>query len=337
LKDLLWLRLSFTFDNQHEHLRNINSMKLPRVSVIIPNYNYAHYLPLAIDSVLAQTYPDVEIVVVDDGSTDNSESVLRNYGSRIRWLRQQNQGVAAARNHGVRETSGELVAFLDADDLWSPLKLELQVQRFLDEPELGLVHCGVEEIDYTGAHLRVRVDGLEGWVATQLLLFKRAVILGGGSGLMVPRAGFEAMKGFDTGLSTSADWDFFYRVAINQPVGFVPQPLVKYRIHTANMHANVRAMEHDMLIGYEKAFSSRNAELHRLRRQCYGNLHLVLAGSYFRAGQSYDFARHALKSLWLTPRNVTRLLGFPLRHLQRRRLNVPSSEASLSNVSDQAV
>lgn len=312
-------------------------MKLPRVSAIIPNYNYAHYLARAIDSVLAQTYPHVEIVVVDDGSTDNSESVLRNYGRRIRLLRQQNQGVAAARNHGVRQTSGELVAFLDADDLWLPLKLERQVQRFLDDPELGLVHCGMEEVDHIGAPLRVRLDGLEGWVATELLLFKRGVILGGGSGLMVPRATFEAAEGFDTRLSTSADWDFFYRVAANHRVGFVPEPLVKYRIHTSNMHANIAAMEHDMMLGYEKAFNSDSAERHRLRRQCYGNLHLVLAGSYFRAGQSYDFARHALKSLWLTPRNLTRLLGFPLRHLRRRRLNVPSSEASLSNVSDQAV
>ncbi len=307
----------------------------PCVSVVIPNYNYAHYLPQALDSVLGQTYSELEVIVVDDGSTDDSETILGSYTGHVRLIKQQNQGVAAARNRGVQESSGELVAFLDADDIWMPAKLERQVQRFVDDPELGLVHCGVEEIDYTAAHLRVRVDGLEGWVATQLLLFKRAVILGGGSGLMVPRASFEAMKGFDTRLSTSADWDFFYRVAASHRVGFVAEPLVKYRIHTGNMHANVGAMEHDMLIGYEKAFSSDNAELHRLRRQCYGNLHLVLAGSYFRAGQSYDFARHALKSLWLTPRNLTRLLGFPLRHLQRRRLNVPSSESVLGSVSDQ--
>ncbi|MGI9068132.1 MAG: glycosyltransferase family 2 protein [Pyrinomonadaceae bacterium] len=303
-------------------------MKLPRVSVIIPNYNYAHYLPLAIDSVLAQTYPNVEIVVVDDGSTDNSETVLKSYVNRIRWLRQQNQGVAMARNLGVRETRGEFVAFLDADDLWLPLKLERQVQRFFDDPELGLVHCGMEEIDHTGAHLRARVDGLEGWVATELLLFKRAVILGGGSGLMVPRATFEAAEGFDTRLSTSADWDFFYRVAANHRVGFVPEPLVKYRIHTSNMHANIGAMEHDMMLGYEKAFSSDSAELLRLRRQCYGNLHMTLAGSFFRAGRPADFARHALKSLWLTPGNAPQLLNFPLRQLQRRRRNMPSSSVA---------
>lgn len=293
-------------------------MKLPRVSVIIPNYNYARYLPAAVESVLAQTFPDVEIIVVDDGSTDNSETVLKTYCGRVRWLAQQNQGVAAARNHGVHGSSGELVAFLDADDLWSPLKLERQVQRFLDDPDLGLVHCGVEEIEDNGVHLRVRVDGLEGWVAPQLLLFKPGVILGGGSGFMVPRSTFDAAQGFDTRLSTSADWDFFYRVAIHQRVGFVPEPLVKYRIHTSNMHANIGAMEHDMLIGYKKAFSSDAGELRQIRRQCYGNLHMALAGSFFRAGRRADFARHALKSLWLTPGNVRRLLGFPLRRYWNR-------------------
>ena len=86
---------------------------MPRVSVIIPNYNYAHYLAHAVDSVLAQTYPEVEIIVVDDGSTDDSETILRSYGDRIRWIKQKNQGVSAARNLGVKETRGELVAFLD--------------------------------------------------------------------------------------------------------------------------------------------------------------------------------------------------------------------------------
>src|SRR5260370_11913693 len=156
-------------------------MQLPKVSVIIPNYNYAHYIGQAVDSVLAQTYENTEIVVVDDGSHDTSEKLIAGYGERVRLIKQKNQGVSAARNTGVRETQGELLAFLDADDLWLPLKLEKQVQRFLDDHELGLVHCGIEEISGTGEHLRLRFDGLEGWVATEMLLFKRAVILGGGS------------------------------------------------------------------------------------------------------------------------------------------------------------
>lgn len=291
-------------------------MKEPLVSVIIPNFNYARYLPVAIDSVLAQTYPKFEIIVIDDGSSDDSEAVLQSYGDRVRWVSQQNQGVSAARNLGVQETRGELLAFLDADDCWFPAKLEKQLQRFLDD-DVGLVHCGVEEIDSEGNHLRFSLEGQEGWVATELLLFKRAVILGGGSGQMVWRSEFEAVGGFDTSLSTSADWDFFYRLATRKRVGFIPTPLVKYRVHGTNMHTNIRAMEHDMLIGYEKAFSCNTAARSELRRRCYGNLHMMLAGSFFRAGQTTDFARHALKSLWLTPGNLKSLLGYPLRRLSK--------------------
>src|SRR3990167_8128796 len=122
-------------------------MGTPRVSVVIPTYNYARYLPQAIDSVLGQTYPHIEVVVVDDGSTDESRDVLRAYGSRIRWVQQERQGVSAARNRGVRESRGDLVAFLDADDRWLPTKLERQVARWCNEPELGLVHAGEEIID----------------------------------------------------------------------------------------------------------------------------------------------------------------------------------------------
>jgi hypothetical protein len=155
-------------------------------------------------------------------------------------------------------------------------------------------------------------------VARELLLFQRAVILGGGSAILVPRTVFEAVGGFDTRLSTSADWDFFYRVAKRKRVGFVPEPLVKYRVHPSNMHSNIKAMEHDMLLGYAKAFGDDDMELRELRRRCYGNLHMVLAGSFFRAGQGFGFMRHALKSVWLTPGNVTYLLDFPLRRMRSR-------------------
>jgi hypothetical protein len=197
--------------------------------------------------------------------------------------------------------------------------VERQLQRFIDDNQLGLVHCGVQEIDENGVPRGVRMDGLEGWVAMQLLLFKRAVILGGGSGLMVPRATFDAVTGFDQRLSTAADWDFFYRTASRQRVGFVPELLLKYRLHASNMHANLSAMEHDMMVGYAKAFKSGTYELNRMRTQCYGNLHMVLAGSFFRAGKRADFLRHAIKSLWLTPGNFTRLVGFPIRSFRRSR------------------
>jgi len=293
-------------------------MTRPLVSVIIPNHNYARFLSQTLESVLAQSYGNVEIVVVDDGSTDDSKAVLRGYKEHIRWVEQPNQGVAAARNRGVKECSGELLAFLDADDAWLPKKLARQVQRLLDEPGLGLVHCGVEDINEMGASLQSHIDGLEGWVAKDLLLFERPVILGGGSGTLVPRATFEMVKGFDERLSTSADWDLYCRIALRQPVGFVPEVLMQYRVHGANMHANISSMEHDMLLAYSKAFDVPNPEIQTISRRCYGNLHINLAGSFFRSGRYYDCARHALKSLWLTPNNLMRVFGFPVRLLDRR-------------------
>ena len=127
---------------------------------------------------------------------DGTADVLASYGNRIRVVRQQNRGVAAARNSGAGIAAADLLAFLDADDAWLPHKLELQIARFVCEPRLGLVHCGVEDIDEEGSFLRKRLDGLEGQVATELLLFQQPVILGGGSGHCYPRVVFEIGRRF---------------------------------------------------------------------------------------------------------------------------------------------
>lgn len=303
-------------------------MATPLVSVIIPNYNYARFLPQAIDSALAQTYSPVEVIVVDDGSQDDSLTVLKAYGARLRWVSQRNQGVAAARNHGVRLSQGSYLAFLDADDYWLPAKLERQLARLRQNPALGLVYCGTAEFNETGS-LSLRQDGIEGAVLADLLLLRRPAFFGGGSGFVVPRALFDEVGGFDERLSTSADWDLACRVALRRPFGFVPEILLKYRLHRSNMHANVRVMERDMLRVYAKIFDSAPAEVQALRRASYGQLHMVLAGSYFQAGQYQQFARHALKSLWLAPMNAVRLLGYPWRRWQRRKAanGEPLSEA----------
>src|SRR5438034_9298591 len=146
------------------------------VSVIIPTYNYARYLAAAIESALAQTYAPLEIIVVDDGSTDDTLRILGAYGNRLRVLRQANQGAGAARNAGIAAARGEYVAFLDSDDLWHPRKLELQLARFASDPDLGLVHCGVEVLDEQGRTTGFLLDGLEGWMATEMLRLDREVI-----------------------------------------------------------------------------------------------------------------------------------------------------------------
>jgi glycosyltransferase involved in cell wall biosynthesis len=289
---------------------------MPSVSVVIPTYNYARYVGAAVDSALAQTLPPAEVFVVDDGSTDDTDRVLERHQGRVRVLRQRNQGVATARNAGAGAATGDLLAFLDADDVWLPRKLESQVRRLAAEPDLGLVHCGYESIDDAGRPTgEVCLDGLEGRVADELLRFRRPVVLGGGSGVLIPRAAFDAVAGFDTRLSTSADWDLYQRLARRYPVGFVPEVLLRYRRHGSNMHGNVRAMERDMLLAYDKAFA--DPALAPIRRQCYGNLHTVLAGSYLAAGQPWACVRHAARGLALAPGNLTRYLGYPLRRLRR--------------------
>lgn len=297
-----------------------------KVSAIIPTYNHAAYLGEAIDSVLAQTHAPVEVIVIDDGSTDDTEEVLSRYSNQIVAVRQPNAGVSAARNRGAARASGDLLAFLDADDIWLPAKIELQVNRFLSEGSLGLVHCGIEEIDAGGKGLGAHQDGIEGWAADEMLMFRRSTILGGGSGVMIPRALFIEAGGFDEEMSTSADWDLYYRLATRRRIGFVPEVLLKYRIHRSNMHNNISAMENDMMRGYGKAFENAGPQLAGRRRQCYGNLHRMLAGSYFTSGKYGAFLQHSLRALMLAPESLGWFLGFPIRNIRRRMTNGATHE-----------
>ncbi|HVF47851.1 MAG TPA: glycosyltransferase [Pyrinomonadaceae bacterium] len=286
------------------------------VSVIIPNYNYAHYLREAIEGVLNQTYPDIEIIVVDDGSTDGSSEILKSYGDRILLILQNNQGVSAARNNGVMSSHGQYVAFLDADDSWLPKKIEREVEQFSLNPKLGLVHVGVREVDAVGNHIRDRLDGGHGQIADQLLMLATEGILGGGSGFMVPRSVFDEIGGFDTALSTSADWDLFYRISSRYPIGFVPEVLINYRVHGANMHGNIEVMERDMTLAFSKAFG-QGATAHS--RKVYGNLYQNLSGSYFYAGDYAASLRTALRSLSYRPANILYFIQYPLRRMRAGR------------------
>ena len=291
------------------------------ISAIIPSYNYAHFLREAIDSALGQTYPPLEVIVVDDGSTDATPEVLASYGDRIRVIRQQNGGVAMARNAGIAAARGEIVAFLDADDAWHPRKLELQIARFDADPSLGLVHCGVEMFGNT---IEVFREGKEGDIAADLLRLEPHTIAMTGSNIVVPKRIAEELGGFDASVTPSEDWDFCYRVARRYRVGFVSEVLVRYRIHASAAHMNVGRMENSMLLAFQKAFASPDPAVQALRRRAYGRLHRVLAGSYFQARQSRRFVRHMLASLRYDPRNIGYFAAYPLRFMARRRRSRPA-------------
>jgi glycosyltransferase involved in cell wall biosynthesis len=293
-----------------------------QISVIIPTYNYGRFIGAAVESALGQTLRPAEVIIVDDGSTDETAEAVARFGRQVRYIRQENAGVCRARNRGVAESSGELIAFLDADDIWEPEKLEKQAAVFMSDKEIGLVHCGMREFDsQTGETLALRLEGGEGWVADDLLLWERPVVNVSGSALMVRREAFDAAGGFDERMKCGEDWDFCYRVALRYKVGFVPEPLVNYRSHPAAAHRNVGEMERGMGLFYEKAFAAGGPEVLRLRRRALGNFYRILAGSYFHAGQHRDFLRTAAKSVWFRPAGVGYFAAFPVRRLfgQRRK------------------
>jgi glycosyltransferase involved in cell wall biosynthesis len=287
------------------------------ISVIIPTYNYARFLGEAIDSVLAQTRPALEIIVVDDGSTDDTPRILAEYGDRIRVIRQENLGASAARNTGIAAARGEWLAFLDSDDLWRPQKLECDAARIAADPDLGMVHCGAEQFDNTGQTLFVFLGGREGWVAPDLLRLDREVIAAPGSGLTVRKTAAEEAGGYDPRLEAAEDWDFCYRVACRYRAGFIPEVLARYRLHGSGRHLNIRKMENGMLMALEKAFQSSDPAVQSLRSRTYGRLHLVLAGCYFRSRQPRLFMKHVIKSLRYDPRNVEYFAAYPFRLLKR--------------------
>lgn len=284
----------------------------PLVTAVIPNYNYSRYLADAVGSALNQTYENLEVIVVDDGSTDDSLKVLEQFSDRIKVIAQQNAGVSAARNNGVAAGAGEYLAFLDADDVWHPEKIKKQVERFASEPSLGMVHVGVRDIDADGRELRTLLDGMQGDVAPELLISDRPVILGGGSGIMITRRIFDDVGGFDQRLSTCADWDIFYQMGLRSKVAFIPYVLLDYRFHGSNMHGNLFRTERDAMLCLEKAFSSPSPQISALRDQAYGKSHLILSGSYYHAGEIYQSLLHGIKAIYYKPKLFGRLIRFIL-------------------------
>lgn len=211
---------------------------MARVSVVIPAYNAEAYIRESIDSALAQTHRDVEVVVVDDSSTDGTPRVLDAYGSRIRPHRQSNSGAATARNTGVQLATGEWIAFLDADDLWHPTKLQRQLEgldrswSYTNRTNFGLRgEVPVLQSDCTAMH--------DGDVFVRLLSEGNFIT---NSSVLIRRDLFLRLGGFTTQLRNAEDWELWLRVAEHHPVAYCAEPLVRYRFHAAGKSRNHRAM-----------------------------------------------------------------------------------------------
>ncbi len=279
------------------------------VSVVIPNYNYGRFLAAAIESVLAQTYPLIDITVVDDGSTDDSLEILAGFGDRVSVIKQANLGVGAARNTGVKNSGGEFIAFLDSDDTWQHDKIEKQVSRFLADENVGLVSCGMQEFDLDGNKLDVYLAEGEGDIRLLMLAFIPQVV--SGSAVAVRRSFFEKAGGFDERkeMHPSEDWEFYYRMAGTGGIAFVPELLVNYRNHGGNGHLKIPRMERSVMLAFEKIFANAPREIQKIRGESYGNMHFVLSGSYLHAGNIGKSIGHGVKSVMHYPQILPRLLA----------------------------
>ena len=272
----------------------------PHISVVIPTYNSAAYLPEAIESALAQTLPPLEVIVVDDGSTDGTDVVAARFVGRVRWIRQENAGVSAARNRGIAESTGDWIAFLDADDTWLPTKLERQA-ACADQSHAAAVVSGLEYVDREGRELSEWTDGLPGALLEQVALL-RPTAVGFGSTACVRRECFDRLGGFFEPLTNGEDWDMWRRIVGVFDVATVREPLVRYRQHADGSHLDVDRMARSMFIAFARMFADpAAASVHHLRRQAYARLHVMLAGSYAYRQRWFDAVRHLTRAVVVWP------------------------------------
>ncbi|MCS6806057.1 MAG: glycosyltransferase [Blastocatellia bacterium] len=296
----------------------------PQVSVVIPTYNCAAYLGEAVESVLAQTYRDFEVVVIDDGSTDETEAMMRRYGPPVRYFRQPNRGVALARNHGIEQSRGRYVAFLDADDTWMPQKLERQLVALAGQPAYRACYSAFVTMTSDRRPLGVRRSQRRGSVWHDLLLYGN--LIGTPSTVLCERSLALAAGGFDPLLSLGADWDMWIRLGALTEFLYVDEPLVWYREHGANMSRDAALLERDSLRVLQKGFAmaALPESLRMQRRAAFARNYMVLAGTYFHARRYGDFLRCAARAVALDVKQASYLAAFPLRWLSRRRSHLGS-------------
>ncbi len=250
---------------------------MPKTSIIIPAYNAMAYLPETVESVLKQTLDDFEVIIVNDGSSDEIEKWASQLTDpRIRLVSQENQGLAGARNTGIAHAQSEYLAFLDADDLWEPTKLEKQVQVLEENPDVGLVYTWVAYIDEKGQPTgRVFKNQAEGDVWEKLTEHNMVEC---GSVAMVRRSCFETCGDFDRNLRSFAeDWDMWLRIASRYPFKVIKEPLVYYRQHSSSASKNWEAMEQSFQMVIEKAFAGASPELLTVKQRCYAFANICLA------------------------------------------------------------
>jgi glycosyltransferase involved in cell wall biosynthesis len=248
---------------------------MPKISVIIPVYNAEETIKETLKSVLSQTFSQFEIIVINDGSQDKTlEIVSRILDPRLKVLSYPNAGVSVSRNRGISQAAGEYVSFLDADDLWTPDKLETQLKALQANPQAAVAYSWTDWIDESGQFLRsgghITVNGD---VYAKLLLRD---FVESGSNPLIRRQALTEVGGFDESLNLAADWDMWLRLAARYEFVAVPSSQILYRVSPNSMSSNVWKMEAESLQIIERAFAVAPESLQHLKREVLGSRYKYL-------------------------------------------------------------
>ncbi len=277
----------------------------PTVSILLPVYNGEKYLLAALESIRRQTLADWELVVVDDGSTDGTAGILAGFAAdaRVRVLRQENRGLPAARNRGLREARGRYVAFLDADDTWRPAYLAKLAEALEGQPRAVLAFAGWQYLDADGHDLPQSIVVTAAQVGQLRADLDRRNSLVPAS-VVARRASLEACGGFDEALRSCEDWDLWLRL---RPLGdfvAVAEVLVGYRTHAENMSDNIERMERERRKVVEKHFATAGhslADAPRRQREANGYLYFLSALAHLREHNTTAATERLRQALALWP------------------------------------
>lgn len=216
-------------------------MLMPLVSVIIPTYNHAQYIGLAIESVLYQSYPNLEILVVDDGSSDGTRKVVEPYLTHIKYIYKQNGGTSSALNWGIGKTSGKYICWLSADDMFLPDKVAKQVAQMEADQNLGFVYTSFMVIDaFGGKQYEIHPPCFKDQRAIVVKLLEGCFI--NGSSVMMRKSALQKVGGFDEKLPQAHDYDLWLRFLRSYTCGFLDDILLAYRWHGENMSQSPDAL-----------------------------------------------------------------------------------------------
>ena len=280
---------------------------MPTISVVIPAYNAERTILETLASVQQQTFSEFELIVINDGSTDRTLELLDTVkDSRLKVFSYTNGGLPTARNRGISHATGEFIAFLDADDLWTPDKLELQLAALQQHPEAGLAYSWTESfIDEQGkTFYPPNPISFEGNVYAELLVNN---FMASGSNPLIRKQAIESIGEFDPACAGCADWDYWLRVAAQWHFVVVPKTQILYRQSSVSMSSKIELMKQDALVVLEKAYRVAPPELQSLKNQSFAWMYRYCADRFLqhndqKISEVNQAGHHLWKAICLNPK-----------------------------------